>query len=104
MTESDNRLWKLHVRKARGEDLTSTEWADLDAWYDEQDQIEAASLGVASNLGTLEPLQEQVNAVLQRIIATSQTIQAIAAENEIVRQENRALRHLLAQQRAFQPT
>ena len=103
MAESDDRLWKLHLSKARGDVLTSAEQADLDAWYAEQDQAEALALGLARNASTLEPLKQQVDAVLERIVATSRSIQALAAENENLRQENKVLRQQLAQRRALQP-
>lgn len=103
MAESDDRLWKLHLSKARGEVLTSAEQADLDAWYAEQDQAEALALGLARNASTLEPLKQQVDAVLERIVTTSRSIQALAAENENLRRENKVLRQQLAQRRALQP-
>lgn len=92
MAESDNRLWQLHLRKAQGEDLTSQEDADLAAWYAEQDQAEALALGIAENVDTSDSLTYQIDAILERIITTSQTIQAISAENEALRHENTTLR------------
>lgn len=103
MAESDDRLWKLHLSKARGEVLTSADQADLDAWYAEQDQVEARTFGLARSASTSEPLKQQVDAVLERIVTTSQTIQVLAAENEILRREDRVLRQQLAQRRALQP-
>lgn len=103
MAESDERLWKLHLSKARGAVLTSAEQVELDAWYAEQDQAEALALGIAQNASTLEPLKQQVDAVLERIVATSRSIQSLTAENETLRRENRALRQQLAQRRALQP-
>lgn len=103
MAESDNLLWQLHLRKARGEDLTSGEEADLAAWYAEQDRVEALTLGIAENVNTSDPLTHQIDAILDRIITTSQTIQALSAENEALRHENATLRRQLAQRGVLQP-
>lgn len=103
MATTDGRLWELHLRKARGESLTPAEQADLDAWYVEQDQAEALMLGLSRGASNLSPLKQQVNEVLGRIVTTSQTIQSLAAENEVLRRENMALRQQLAQRRALQP-
>ena len=103
MATSDDRLWKLHLRKALGELLAPKEQADLDAWYAEQDQAEALSLGVALESIDLGPLKQQVDAILGRIVTTTQTIQTIAEENETLRRENLVLSQQLAQRKVLQP-
>lgn len=103
MATSDDRLWRLHLRRSLGEVLTAGEQTDLAAWYAEQDQAETLALGLASNVDELSPLKQQVDAILGRIVATSLSIQTMANENETLRRENMALRHQLAQRRAFQP-
>ncbi len=92
MTTADDRLWRLHVRKARGELLTSDEQAALDAWYAEQDREETLLPDAAKRPGSLGALKGQVDAVLERIAAASQAIQTVSAENEALRLENSALR------------
>ena len=103
MATPDDRLWKLHLRKVLGELLTSNEQVELDAWYAEQDQAEAMALDLSSELDDSNPLKRQVDAILERIVTTSQSIQSIAAENETLRRETMALRHQLAQRRVLQP-
>lgn len=104
MATHDDRLWRLHLRRSLGEALTADERSDLDAWYAEQDQAEALALGLSSEVNDLSPLKQQVDAILERIVTTSQSIQAIANENEVLRRENKALRQQLTQRRVPQPT
>ena len=104
MATHDDRLWRLHLRRSLGEALTADERSDLDAWYAEQDQAEALALGLSSEVNDLSPLKQQVDAILERIVTTSQSFQAIANENEVLRRENKALRQQLTQRRVPQPT
>lgn len=92
MAVADDLLWKLHLRNARGEVLTTSEQAGLDAWYAEQDQAEMLQLGLARNSKNPGLLREQVDDILGRIITTSQAIQTLSSENEALRRENTALR------------
>jgi hypothetical protein len=103
MATFDDRLWRLHLRRSLGEELTADEQTDLAVWCAEQDQAETLALGLASNMDELSPLKQQVDAILGRIVATSLSIQTMANENETLRRENMALRHQLTQRRAFQP-
>ncbi len=103
MATHDDRLWKLHLRRSLGEGLTAGEQADLDAWYAEQDQALALALGLSFEVNEFSPLKQQVDAILDRIVAISQSIKALASENEVLRRENLALRRQLAQRRVLQP-
>mgnify|MGYP001374637904 CR=1 FL=1 len=103
MATHDDRLWRLHLRRSLGEALTADEQSDLNVWYAEQDQAETLALGLCSETNDLSPLKQQVDTILERIVATSQSIQAIASENEVLRRENMALRQQLAQRRVLQP-
>jgi len=103
MTVADEHLWKLHLKSARGEVLTTSEQIALDAWYAEQDQAELAQLAPVRDLKTPDLLREQVEHILGRIITTSQTIQALSAENEDLRRENTLLRRQLAQRGVLHP-
>jgi len=96
------RTLSLHLRKVLGELLTSNEQVELDAWYAEQDQAEATALGLSSEMEDLSPLKQQVDAILKRIVTTSQSIQTMAIENEALRRENMVLRQQLAQRRVLQ--
>lgn len=104
MTNADNVLWNLHLRKSLGEALTAEEESRLAAWYADQDQAEAAVLGLVPESSELEAIKRQVDTILGRIAATSQSIQSLAAENEILRRENTALRRQLAERPILQPT
>lgn len=103
MTTPDDVLWNLHLRKSLGESLTAEDESRLTAWYAEQDQAEAAVLGLAPESSELDAIKRQVDTILGRIVTTSQTIQSLAAENETLRRENTTLRRQLAERPILQP-
>ncbi len=103
MGTQDDRFWRLHLRRSLGEALTADEQSDLDAWYEEYDRAEALALGLSSEVNDLSLLKQQVDAILERIVTTSLSIQTMANENEGLRRENMALRQQLAQRRMLQP-
>ena len=103
MATYDDRLWRLHLRRSLGEALTADEQSDLDAWYEGHDQAEALALGLSFEVNELSSLKQQVDAILERIVATSLSIQTMANENEVLRHENMALHYQVAQNRMLQP-
>ncbi len=103
MGTQDDRIWRLHLRRSLGETLTADEQSDIDAWYEEHDRAEAMALGLSSEANDLTLLKQQVDAILERIVTTSLSIQTMANENEALRRENQALRHQLTQRRVLQP-
>ena len=103
MGTQDDRIWRLHLRRSLGEALTADEQSDLDAWYADQDRTEALALGLSTEANDLSPLKKQVDAILERIVTTSLSIQTMANENEALRRENQALRQQLTQRRVLQP-
>lgn len=97
------QLWQLHLRKAKGESLTSHEQEQLTRWYAQQEQKEWSMLQSASSLDRLSPLQRQIDTMLAQIAAATTQIQQLTAENQQLRQEIRRLEVRLAQQTALQP-
>ena len=103
MTTSDNALWNLHLRQSLGEALTPEEQGELGFWYAEQDRAEAAALGLGVDTSHVDTLKQQVDAILARIVITSQAIQSLTEENETLRRENKSLRQQLTQSAVLEP-
>lgn len=96
----DNKVaLHLHDRATRGELLTEIEQATLAAWYEQQDQTEAAALKISAPEGSisLTDLREEIAAATNRLGEDAQRIQARTEENEILRREINALSEKLIQ-------
>ena len=94
---SDALGQRLHDRATRGEKLSATELAELDEWYANRDNAEAADLGTEAVANRLTDLQAQIDAALAQLSAVTRRIQDIAAENDLLRQEIAALRRRVPQ-------
>lgn len=96
----DNETEKqLHERSSRGESLTSTEQAQLAAWYAAQDLTEADLLHPLVIEVDLPLLQRQVDVASTQLMAITERIQQVAAENNALRQEITRLQQQLASQK-----
>ncbi len=93
----------LHDRATRGAVLSAEEQAQLDEWYAQLDQEEAALLSGNRPAPGLASLQAQVDAAVAQLVTTTQRIQTMTAENEAVRQEIAALQRRLTQKPTAQP-
>jgi hypothetical protein len=88
---------QLHNRSTLGEQLTTLEKEQLDAWYARLDAIESKLLG--DNTGSpinLAQLPTQIEASLNQLTFVTQRIQQISRENDNLRQEIGILRQELA--------
>jgi hypothetical protein len=94
----DNRTQELHDKATRGATLSEAEQAELDAWYAAQDTAESQLLADAAPSQSLTHLQADVQAAVTQIRVASLRIQALAEQNEAIRQEVTALQRQLAQQ------
>jgi uncharacterized coiled-coil DUF342 family protein len=98
MATDEKKAKDLHDRVTRGEALTAEERAQLQEWYEEQDQAEFQQLGLASTPLVSSTLHEQINTTIEQLSKVTTQIQRLAAENDALRRENLALRHQLSQQ------
>ena len=94
---SDEAGLHLHNRKTKGETLTPEEKSQLADWYAVQDDQEDSLINsqIASSQHTsvdVAQMQEQSRSALHHLTATTQRIQEITAENEILREEILALK------------
>ncbi len=93
---------KLHDRATRGELLTLEEQAQLQAWYDEQDQVEFEQRNLAAMVTDDSALNDQIQAALNQLTAATAQIQKLALENDALRRENLAIRRQLSEQPLLQ--
>ena len=101
---SDDLGKALHDRLTRGEQLSNEEQDQLEGWYEYQDNLERNILGTTAEKKTTAKLQSQIEATLTQLIATTNRIQEIASENEMLRQEISSLRHQLVDSSTLQQT
>lgn len=95
--ETDNLMQILHDKATRGENLSDTEKAELDAWYEVQDKLENDLLTENLSADISVNRKKQIQTVLTEIANFSNKIQTLIAQNEILRRENETLREKLVQ-------
>jgi chromosome segregation ATPase len=101
--ENDMLARQLHDKATRGGALTPTEEATLEAWYKRQDAEENALLASATpQAATLRNLRSEVEAASAQMLAVTQHIQTLIAENEALRQEIATLSQQLARAASLQ--
>lgn len=94
---------ELHDKATRGIKLSTTERADLEAWYARQDLAEAQTLATQRDEENTANLQKGVGAALAQLRVMARRVQKTTAENQALRQEIADLRRQLAQQTALEP-
>lgn len=87
---------QLHDRWTRGQTLTAEEQVQLEAWYQQQDAVEAQQLNQVFTAAGIEDLQSQVEMALKQMAVAIQRVRQITAENERLRREISVLRQQLA--------
>lgn len=88
------RLQQLHLRAVNGEALTTEEETALKNWYEMLDREEAI-INVQSRTINIEGLQDKIGKTTAQITIVSEDVARIIEQNEILRQENTALRRQL---------
>ena len=102
MTRNDPGL-SLHDRATRGERLDPAEVEQLEAWYADQDGVEAQTLNWTASPASLDALQSQVDTALGQLTIVSRRIQQIARENDALRRDIADLRRQIARQALLRP-
>lgn len=88
---------ELHNKATRGLALSNEEMAQLNAWYAQEDEVEARLLGVSGGAEKTDALQTQIKAALTQVASVTQQIQRLMIQNEELRREVVALKQRLAQ-------
>ncbi len=91
---------QLHVKAVSGESLTAEEQATLDAWYAKMDEEESAIFAKLPPAPNLIALRAELDQTRAEMLAVVQRIQAITAENAVLRREIDELKRQLGQQDA----
>jgi predicted nucleic acid-binding Zn-ribbon protein len=97
ISDRDRAMSSLHQRAVRGDTLESGERADLQAWYDEQDRLEALQLRIPPTPIYLQRLRDDLDQATQRLASATQRVQELAAQNAAIRQGIATLEQRLAQ-------
>jgi len=100
---SDDLGRRLHDRATQGEQLSTEDQAQLEAWYAAQDRAETDALGLAEMATDVTILQTEVESATAQLTAISHRIQKTAVENAALRREINMLRRRLATQALPQP-
>lgn len=91
---SDKNGLELHDKASKGEALTEQEKAQLELWYSQLDSGEVFSKKAEEQSPDL--LKGQIETALVQLLKTTQRLQKIAAENEVIKRENQAIKLKLA--------
>lgn len=86
---------QLHDRATCGEQLTSKEQQQLDAWYAEQDAAEMSLLQESDSPTNLATIHLQIESVLAQLATIAEHIQQVTLENQRLRTEISALQQQL---------
>lgn len=92
----DDQAVKLHHRAALGESLSVEENVLLQAWYEQQDALEAAELSRDTSPSIAE-LEEAIRVLEERLAKTIERNQELAARNEALRADIALIRQRLKQ-------
>ncbi len=97
ISKQDLRGVELHSRATQGEALTAQEQRELDAWYDEQDRLEAEELGLTlSFAGQFSSHRaDEIAALRQAITLGTQLTQVVEEHRELIRIQTAYFQHLL---------
>ncbi len=82
---------ELHDRATRGQELSSEEQEQLQAWYAEMDRAEAADLGLDQQPSE-DTLPARIEKTLVEIANLTQRIQELDRRAQEIEEENGALR------------
>ena len=93
---SDELGQELHDKATVGKPLTSPEREKLEDWYRQRDAQENHSVSGNEAPSVVSALRSQLRQTLDQIKTTAQQIQELANTNELLWQENTALRERLA--------
>src|SRR5438876_254794 len=93
MTDKIGR--ELHDRATRGMPLSAEDQAQLEKWYDQQDECETDTLVRAAPPADLVRVRHDVDAALVELQNVTHRIQALAGENETLKREIAVLQRQL---------
>ena len=105
MTMSFTAEQRLHDRATRGEVLSPAEQGELARWYAEIDQQQSQVLFCQDQPPALDPsdqdrlarLRQQVDELLTQLQITTQRLQQVSAQNQVLRNEISLLRTKVAE-------
>lgn len=100
---TDEQAQELHDKTTRGIAISSDERLVLEEWYARLEQQETALLAGRDGTEALAALQARVDAALAQVLAITQRIRTLTAENEALRREIEDLHRQLAQKASKQP-
>lgn len=94
---TNSSMQSLHDRAIRGESLSESEKAQLEAWYRAQDEYESDLLSKNAPPDSVVEIKKQIKKIWSELNKTVLKNTEILTENKILRQENEVLREKLAE-------